>query len=711
MSSSFSEEGKKIIESSLSISRSMGHTYVGSEHILLALLGEKGSVCERLLCERGLSQQKIKAMLVDRSGSAKETNVGFSDLTPRCKRLLKRASIEADDFNAPSIGPLHILMAILGEECEASAILQKNGIRLSELYITIDSLLSKERYDMQITRIDSDEKIMTLKKHGRDLNDLAKRGELDIVIGREKEEERLIRILLRRRKNNPLLIGEAGVGKTAIAESIACRIVEGKVPERLKQKRIFSLDMSVLVAGTKYRGEFEEKMKMIINEIKDDGNIILFVDEIHTMVGAGAAEGAVDASNILKPSLARGEVQVIGATTLEEYRKTIERDAALDRRFQSITVNEPSKEQCVDILNGIKTYYENHHNVTFTNESIRSAVELSVRYIYDKQLPDKAIDLLDESAARKSVLGELLVTPQDIEKTVELMTGIPVASIDENKKLTMLDSTIQRSIVGQKAAITKICDAIRRSHSGVGKCDGPIASFLLCGDSGVGKTETARVLSDAMFGENALLRLDMSEYTEPNSVSRLIGASAGYVGYGERCILGDFVRKTPYCVVLFDEIEKASPEVLSLLLQILDSGMLTDSIGRHICFRNTIIIMTANECVRSSSIGFDNNERERLSFMSVELLDRIDEIVWFEPLSKNALETIAANCLSDLSARLCEKGYTLSYDDMLLKRLAQSCKTKKGARSLKNEIRRTVEQPIAADILNGKLKRGDKITL
>ena len=303
------------------------------------------------------------------------------------------------------------------------------------------------------------------------------------------------------------------------------------------------------------------------------------------------------------------------------------------------------------------------------------------------------------------------MTPQDIEKTVELMTGIPVASIDENKKLTMLDSTIQRSIVGQKAAITKICDAIRRSHSGVGKCDGPIASFLLCGDSGVGKTETARVLSDAMFGENALLRLDMSEYTEPNSVSRLIGASAGYVGYGERCILGDFVRKTPYCVVLFDEIEKASPEVLSLLLQILDSGMLTDSIGRHICFRNTIIIMTANECARSSSIGFDNNERERLSFMSVELLDRIDEIVWFEPLSKNALETIAANCLSDLSARLCEKGYTLSYDDMLLKRLAQSCKTKKGARSLKNEIRRTVEQPIAADILNGKLKRGDKITL
>ena len=711
MNGSFSEDAKRVIESALSISRSMGHTYVGSEHILLAIISEKGTILERLLKERGLTQQKIRSQIIAIAGFGKETTVSLSDLTPRCKRLLKRASTEADDLNSNEICSAHILMAILGEECEASTILLKNGVRLSELYITIDSLLSKERYDMQITRSDSDEKIIMLKKHGRDLNELARLGELDIVIGRELEEERLIRILLRRRKNNPLLIGEAGVGKTAIAEQIARRIVEGKVPDRLKNKRIFSLDMSVLVAGTKYRGEFEEKMKTIISEIRDDGNIILFVDEIHTMVGAGAAEGAVDASNILKPSLARGEVQIIGATTLEEYRKTIERDAALDRRFQSITIGEPTCNQCINILEGIKEYYEKHHNVQYTRSAIEAAVELSVRYIYDKQLPDKAIDLLDESAARKSVIGETIVTAQDVEKTVELMTGIPVVNIDENKKLSDLESVIMESIIGQNEAVKKICETIRRSRSGVGDSEGPIASFLFCGGSGVGKTETARVLSKAMFGDDALLRLDMSEYNEPNAVSRLIGASAGYVGYGERCILGDFVRKTPYCVVLLDEIEKASPEVLSLLLQILDNGTLTDSIGRRICFRNTIIIMTSNDCLRSSSIGFDNSERERPFFMSAELLDRIDEVIRFAPLSKSALEAIAANCLNDLSDRLGKKGFILSYNDVFCEKLAEKCKITKGARSLKNEIRRTVEQPIATDILNGKIKRGDKISL
>ena len=711
MSGSFSEDAKRIIESALSLSRSMGHTYLGSEHILLAIISEKGTILERLLKERGLSQQKIRAQIIASSGIGKDSTVSLNDLTPRCRRLLKRASTEADDFNSPEICSAHILMAILGEECEASTILLKNGVRLSELYITIDSLLSKERYDMQITRSDSEEKIITLKKHGRDLNELAKLGELDEVIGRENEEERLIRILLRRRKNNPLLIGEAGVGKTAIAEQIARRIVEGNVPDRLKNKRIFSLDMSVLVAGTKYRGEFEEKMKTIISEIRDDGNIILFVDEIHTMVGAGAAEGAVDASNILKPSLARGEVQIIGATTLEEYRKTIERDAALDRRFQSITVGEPTYNQCINILEGIKFYYEKHHNVKYAPSAIEAAVELSIRYIYDKQLPDKAIDLLDESGARKSVIGDNVVTAQDVEKTVELMTGIPVVSIDENKKLSELESIITNSIIGQNEAVKKICETIRRSRSGVGDGEGPIASFLFCGSSGVGKTETARVLSKAMFGNDALLRLDMSEYNEPNAVSRLIGASAGYVGYGERCILGDFVRKTPYSVILLDEIEKASPEVLSLLLQILDNGTLTDSIGRRICFRNTIIIMTTNECLRSSSIGFDNKSCEKLSFMSVELFDRIDEVIRFEPLSKCALEKIAANCLNDLSDRLGKKGFILSYNDVFCEKLAEKCKTTKGARSLKSEIRRTVEQPIATDILNGKIKRGDKISL
>ena len=711
MNGRFSDGAKRLLDSAVSFSRSMGHTYVGSEHILLALLNEKGTVSERLLSERGLNVQKLRLQIITKSGLGKESTVSLSDLTPRCKRLLKRASSEADDFGASSITGEHILMAMLGEECEASSLLLKNGIRLSELYIIVDSFLSKERYGMQTIRTGYDEKIQILKKHGRDLNELASLGELDEVIGREKEEERLIRILLRRRKNNPLLIGEAGVGKTAIAEAIARRIVEGKVPDRLKDKRIFSLDMSVLVAGTKYRGEFEEKMKTIINEIRDDGDVILFIDEIHTMVGAGAAEGAVDASNILKPSLARGEVQIIGATTLEEYRKTIERDAALDRRFQCITVNEPTKSQCVNILNGIKKNYEKHHNVKYTDDAIEAAVDLSLRYIYDKHLPDKAIDLLDESAARKSVLGDDTVDARDIEKTVELMTGIPVVSIDENKKLSELENIITEEIIGQNNAITLICDAIRRSRSGVGIDNGPIASFLFCGSSGVGKTETARVLSRAMFGEDALLRLDMSEYSEQNAVSRLLGASPGYVGYGERCILGDFVRKTPYCVVLLDEIEKASSDVLSLLLQILDNGSITDSIGRRICFSNTIIIMTTNEKVKTSSIGFENMSPTHSNFMSPELLDRIDEIIMFEPLSKTTLATIANNYMKDLTVRLEKQGFELSYDEMLCDSLADKCKFGKGARSLKNEIRRCVEQPIATDILNGKIKRGDKISL
>lgn len=711
MNGRFSDSSKQLIDSAISFARSVGHTYIGSEHILFALLREKGSICERMLSERGLSAQKIRLQIISKSGLGKESTVSLADMTPRCKRLLKRASSEADDFGNSKIENEHILMAILGEECEASSLLIKNGVRLSELYILIDSFLSKERYSMQITRTDYDEKISTLKKHGRDLNEMAKLGELDEVIGREKEEERLIRILLRRRKNNPLLIGEAGVGKTAIAEAIASRIVSGNIPERLKTKRIFSLDMSSIVAGTKYRGEFEEKMKTIINEIRSDGNIILFIDEIHTMVGAGAAEGAVDASNILKPSLARGEVQIIGATTLEEYRKTIERDAALDRRFQSITVSEPTKIQCINILNGIKNNYEKHHNVKYTDEAIEAAVELSIRYVYDKHLPDKAIDLLDESAARKSVLGDNVVDVLDIEKTVELMTGIPVVSIDENKKLSDLENAITEEIIGQNNAISLMCEAIRRSRSGIGDNSGPIASFLFCGNSGVGKTATARVLSKAMFGEDSLLQLDMSEYSEQNSVSRLLGASPGYVGYGERCILGDFVRKTPYCVVLLDEIEKASPDVLALLLQILDNGSINDSIGRRICFSNTIIIMTTNENIRPSAIGFDNDSDIRSKFFSQELLDRIDEIIKFEPLSQKTLETIANNYLKDLTARLIKQGFELTYNDVLCKSLAEKCKSGKGVRGLKNEIRRCVEQPIATDILNGKIKRGDKISL
>lgn len=711
MNSRFSDGAKRIIESALSFSRSMGHSYVGSEHLLLAMVNEKGTFCERLLSERGITVQKLRLQIIASSGIGKESVVSLSDLTPRCKRLIKRALTEAEELGSENICCEHILMAMLEEECEASALLIKNGIRLSELYILIDSFLSKERYDMQTIRTGYDDKISTLKKHGRDLTELARQGELDEVIGREKEEERLIRILLRRRKNNPLLIGEAGVGKTAIAEAIACRIVEGKVPERLKNKRIFSLDMSVLVAGTKYRGEFEEKMKTIISEIRDDGNIILFVDEIHTMVGAGAAEGAVDASNILKPSLARSEVQIIGATTLEEYRKTIERDAALDRRFQCITVIEPTKNECITILNGIKHNYETHHNVKYTNEAIEAAVELSMRYIYDKHLPDKAIDLLDEAAARKSILGVETVDVKDIENTVELMTGIPVVSVDENEKLSELEKKISEEIIGQNNAIEVICNTIRRSRSGAFANNGPIASFLFCGSSGVGKTETARVLSKALFGEDSLLRLDMSEYSEQNAISRLLGASPGYVGYGERCILGDFVRRTPYCVVLLDEIEKASTDVHALLLQILDNGSVTDSLGRRICFENTIIIMTTNENIKTTSIGFGNKTPSNTNFLSNELIDRIDEIIRFEQLSTTTLETIAKNYMNDLSQRLENKGFTLSYDELLCRALAESCESGKGARTLKNEIRRRVEQPIATDILKGKIKRGDKITL
>ena len=665
----FTEKANNALNLALTSAEDMGHTYIGSEHIILGLLKENSGVAAEVLSKLGVTEEAFTKCMEEKIGTGSRTSLSLDDFTPRSKRILQIAVMEASRLNHNYVGTEHLLIAVLEEgDSYGVRFLRMLGVRQNDIMEEIRNALSSGEQDDNTTGVaqsgakgKGNSATKTLDQFGRDLTELAKKGEIDPVIGRQVEIERVIQILSRRTKNNPCLIGEPGVGKTAVAEGLALKIVQGEVPELLKDKRVVALDLTSMVAGTKYRGDFEERIKAAMEEVKNSGNIILFIDEIHTIIGAGAAEGSADAANILKPSLARGEFQLIGATTIDEYRKHIEKDAALERRFQPVMVGEPTEEEAIQILKGLRDRYEVHHKVKITDEAIDAAVKLSSRYIADRFLPDKAIDLIDEAASRvrlraftepndiqdmekrikqleqekaaavntqdfegaakirdeekqlrerleqekevwkeKKVSGNGEVTPQDIANIVSTWTGIPVVQLteEESERLLKLEEVLHQRIVGQDEAVTAVAKAIRRGRVGLKDPKRPIGSFIFLGPTGVGKTELCKTLAEAMFGdENAMIRLDMSEYMEKHTVSRLVGSPPGYVGYDEGGQLTEKVRRKPYSVILFDEIEKAHPDVFNMLLQILEDGCLTDSQGRKVDFKNTVIIMTSNDGV------------------------------------------------------------------------------------------------------------------
>ncbi len=791
----FSEKTAQIFVTAQEEAKELGHSYVGTEHLLLAILKvDRGPVVE-LLEEMGVTYSKVRSEIISMVGMGMRGFVPSPQMTPRAKRVTELAYEEAKILGSDKINPEHILLGILREgEGIAVHILRKLGVDLNTLRREIIDLYSfsdsRDRFDEETFNYSS---VKQLEGFGVNLTELAAKKELDPVIGRDQEIERVMQVLVRRKKNNPVLIGEPGVGKTAIVEGLAQRIVAGEVPEILKNKIIFSLDVAALVAGTKYRGEFEKRMKKLLQIVTKDRNIILFIDEIHTIVGAGSAEGAIDAANILKPALARGEISCIGATTPDEYRKYIEKDAALERRFQKIYVREPSEEETLAILRGLRKKYESHHRVIYTDKALEAAVYLSKRYITDHYLPDKAIDVIDEAGARARLRvfvippelkvlkeelerlraeKELAVLNQDYEKAARLKehemeieteyrkkysewrrfaetsvvkvdvddvadvvaswTGIPLKKLEETEaeKLLKLEEALHERIVAQEEAIKAVARAIRRARSGLKDPRRPIGVFLFLGPTGVGKTELAKALAEYLFGdEKALIRFDMSEYMERFSVSRLIGAPPGYVGYEEGGTLTEKVRRRPFSVILFDEIEKAHPDIFNLLLQIMDDGRLTDSQGHEVDFRNTIIIMTSN--LGSSyinkakkAIGFVTDENDEKDFEQIknlvldevkrtfrpEFLNRIDEIIVFHPLKREHIEQIIEILLKDIRKRLQEKNMKL-----VLTKGAKDFLVEKGfdpvygARPLKRAIQRYVEDPLAEEILRGKFQEGDTI--
>ena len=724
----FSEGAKRIVTAALLAAKELGHTYVGSEHLLLGMLREGDSTPSKLLAERGLSWDSVRNRIIGLVGMGCKTVLSADDMTPVCRRIILRSSIIAGASNSPSVGVEHILMSMLGEECVAVRIMEESGVDTDELYAILDELYCDS--EMIISPVDKEKNASPRKpshatplldSNAIDLTEKARMGKVDPVIGRKKEEERLIAVLLRRSKNNPCLVGEAGVGKTAVVESLASRIAKGDVPDELKNKRIMSLELSMVVAGTKYRGEFEEKIKNILSEVRAAGDVILFIDEMHTIVGAGGAEGAIDASNILKPALARGEIRLIGATTLAEFRGSIEKDKALERRFQPITVPEPDEKDCMKMLCGLKKKYEAYHNVVITEEALRAAVRISKRYIPERYLPDKAIDLLDEAAAslkmnctdkRKPILGE-----SEIALAAELRTGIPLAAItdSENVRLKGLEAELKKSIIGQDAAINALCPAVRRARSGV-RCGGkPNGSFLFIGGAGVGKTECAKALAKAVFStENAFIRLDMSEFSEPHSISKIIGAPPGYVGYNDGNSLSEQVRRNPYSLVLFDEIEKSHPDVRGILLQILDEGVLTDSSGMKIHFDNTIIIMTANAGQGNGGIGFGSEGSKNASaaakILAPELIDRVDEIICFRPLGVNELTEIAQCRLRDFCRRMKEKGIPLELSEKFAEESVK-CAASTSARAVSRTALRLAEEAVSNLLLDGNIPEGESATL
>ena len=794
----FTEQAWNAIALSTQAASELGHNYVGTEHLLVGLLLEEEGVAARVLDANGVKADKVKELISQLIFPNQNVGtIGETVYTPGAVRVLNQSYREAVRFKAPLIGTEHLLIAMIREsDCAAVRLLNTMDVSLQKLYVDLRSAMGEDgadaREELQSSRAgkDSSASTPTLNSFSRDLTKLAREGKLDPVIGRESEIQRVVQILSRRTKNNPCLIGEPGVGKTAVVEGLAQMIAGGNVPETIADRRVMTLDLSGMVAGSKYRGEFEERIKKVISEVTEDGNVLLFLDEIHTIIGAGGAEGAIDASNILKPSLARGEIQLIGATTREEYRKYIEKDAALERRFQPVVVEEPTEEQSIAILKGLRPKYEEHHKVTITDEALVAAVRLSSRYINDRFLPDKAIDLIDEAASKIRLTtyvepAEIKSLTEDIEKleiqkeqaikneayekagdikkrqqkkrekiekirekwqkektsrkltvgegeiadVVSGWTKIPVRKLaeEESERLRKLESILHERVVGQEEAVTAVAKAIRRGRVGLKDPKRPIGSFIFLGPTGVGKTELAKSLAEFLFNdEDALIRIDMSEYMEKHSVARLVGAPPGYVGYDEGGQLTEAVRRKPYSVVLFDEIEKAHPDVFNIMLQILDDGRLTDSKGRTVDFKNTLIIMTSNI---GSSIILENSLNSMLSekdfeqtkdkvmdlmkeHFKPEFLNRIDEIVFFKALILSQLQKIVDIYFKGLEKLFADRDMKLEITDDAREVLAtQGFNPVYGARPLKRTIRQLVENPLAKKILSGEFKAGDTITV
>lgn len=802
MANNFSENSTRALNLALEAARQLGHGYIGTEHLLLGLLRADGGVSSKVLLDAGLTDEFVVERIKENVGVGVPSDVSGQDMTPRLKRILERSFVEARRTGNYIIGTEHILMSLLEEpNCQAVEIIESAGIDIRSLYSdVIESMglsaagdTDRDGQKHGTAKKSGGKNTPNLNSYGTDLTEMVRENKIDPIIGRGTEIERVIQVLSRRTKNNPCLIGEPGVGKTAIAEGLAQHIIEGSVPEPLKNKRVVTLDIASMIAGSKYRGDFEERLKNVIEEVKKEGNVILFIDELHVLVGAGSAEGAMDAANILKPSLARGEIQVIGATTLDEYKKHIEKDAALERRFQPIIVSEPSEEDAIAILKGIRDKYEAHHGVKISDEAIESAVRLSSRYIRDRFLPDKAIDLMDEAASKlrmknltappdmkskeeeiKRVAGEkenavrnqdfekaatlrdkekvlaseleemkknwnsesgkekLTLTAEDIEDVVTQTTGIPVKKLvhEESERLLNMENILHKRVVGQDEAVNAVARAIRRGRVGLKDPKRPIGSFLFLGPTGVGKTELSKALAEVLFGdESAMIRVDMSEYMEKHTVSKMIGSPPGYVGFDDGGQLTEKVRRKPYSVILFDEIEKAHPDVFNIMLQILDDGRLTDAKGRTVDFKNTVIIMTSNIGAKtitdSKKLGFtpaeDNFDRNQETIREnvmdelkrsfrPEFLNRIDDIIVFKQLDREDIKKIASRLCDSVVKSLKELGITLTVEDSAIDVLVEKgFDVTYGARPLKRAIQSLIEDKMAEKMLEKTFSEGDEV--
>ncbi len=796
----FTEKANEGLNFAIGSAEYFGHTYVGSEHLLLGLLKIGSGVACTILNKKNVTADKIEELIEETIGSGNPSKLSPDYFTPRAKRVLETAVKNSRKYTGGLVGTEHILLGILSDgDNYAIRFLGELGVDIASLTYEVSQSLGKQSVGAKGYSKDQNPKkentdTPNLEKFGHDLTKEAAEGKIDPVIGRGEEIERVVQILCRRTKNNPCLIGEPGVGKTAIAEGLALKIASGEAPEILGGKRLISLDLTGMVAGTKYRGDFEERIKAIIDEVMGNDDIILFIDEVHTLIGTGSAEGATDAANILKPALARGELQVIGATTISEYRKNIEKDAALERRFQPVNVSEPSEDDAILILKGIRDKYEVHHNVKITDEAIEAAVRLSARYITDRFLPDKAIDLIDEAGSRiriktsktspeikgleeelkkvssekeeainsqdfekaaklrdreKNISDHLLskrnenkvnkdkengiVTAEEIAEIVSGWSGVPVAQLtkEESQRLLGMEEILHNRLIGQDEAVKAVSKAIRRGRVGLKDPKRPIGSFIFLGPTGVGKTELCKALAEAMFGsESAMIRLDMSEYMEKHTVSKLIGSPPGYVGFDEGGQLTEKVRRTPYAVVLFDEIEKAHPDVFNMLLQILDDGILTDSQGRNVNFKNTVIIMTSNIGARlitdkRTSLGFGRNESENdesnikdtviaelKKEFRPEFLNRLDDIIVFHKLSKDDIKKIAVNMLDGLAKRALSLGVEVAFDDTVIEQISETgFDPVYGARPLRRAIQSNVEDLLSEKLLDGSVQKGDRITI
>lgn len=791
----YTTQAQEVLKLAAESAKLMQHPYIGTEHLLIGLSKIYSGVAGQVLDMNGVKEEDMLKIMNELVTPPEDMEISGKPMeSPRLQFILEEAAGEAQHLKAKEVGTEHLLLAVLNDaDCVASRILQTLNVNMQKLYQDIMLAVGADINEYMSDLQGEGRKKGVLEQFGTDLTEQAAEGKLDPVIGREQEIGRLMQILSRRTKNNPCLVGEPGVGKTAVIEGLAQRISGGLVPEGMKEKKIFTMDLASMIAGSKYRGEFEERMKKLIQEVKAAGNVILFLDEVHTIIGAGGAEGAMDASNILKPSLARGEIQLIGATTIGEYRKYIEKDAALERRFQPVTVEEPTKEQCLEILEGLKSRYENHHHVTVEQEALESAVALSVRYVNDRFLPDKAIDVLDEACSKVSLRGfkvpdsieeleqvidnlkvqkeeairegnmteastlhkeqmaaekkldqarsrfqkknkdrQVTVTEEDIAAVVSEWTKIPVQKLaeSESERLRKLEKTLHKRVIGQEEAVTAVAKAVRRGRVGLKDPNRPIGSFLFLGPTGVGKTELSKALAEALFGdENAMIRVDMSEYMEKHSVSKMIGSPPGYVGHDDGGQLSEQVRRHPYSVVLFDEIEKAHPDVFNILLQVLDDGHITDSQGRKVDFRNTVIIMTSNAGAQAiidpKRLGFVTKEDKGADYKRMksnvmneiklvfrpEFLNRIDEIIVFHSLGSDEMKKITGLMCKEIVKRAKEQlNITLTIRDSVKKHIVETGTDQKyGARPLRRAIQNQLEDALADAILSGEIKSGDHV--